>query len=81
MAYEQKEGDVMVFDNGPQEDKKPRFTGKALVGGKTLRVALWPWQSKDGKSRGFSGEIEEFREKPEGQEAVANKEQGGGDWF
>lgn len=42
MAYEQKEGDIAVFQNDKKgNDKAPDWKGNALINGVKMEVAFW----------------------------------------
>jgi hypothetical protein len=57
--YEVRDGDVSLFENDKEgNDKRPDFTGYAIVDGTKMNVSLWIKNS--GKLR-FSGRIEEPR--------------------
>ena len=55
--YEVRDGDVSMFENDKEgNDKRPDFTGYAIVDGTKMNVSLWTKNS--GRLR-FSGRIEE----------------------
>lgn len=57
--YEVRDGDVSLFENDKEgNDKRPDFTGYAIVDGTKMNVSLWIKNS--GRLR-FSGRIEEPR--------------------
>jgi len=59
MAYEMKEGDISIFVNDKEgNDARPDYTGKALVDGTEMRVALWKRESSGGTAY-LSGRVEE----------------------
>lgn len=41
MAYQQKEGDIAVFKNDSDNERAPKWKGKALINGQVMEVALW----------------------------------------
>lgn len=42
MAYEQKEGDIAIFQNTKKtKETQPDYTGTALINGEVMKVALW----------------------------------------
>ena len=46
MAYEMKEGDISVFPNDKEgNENRPDLTGKVLLKGEEMRVALWEKES------------------------------------
>ena len=59
MAYEMKEGDISIFVNDKEgNDARPDYTGKALIDGTEMRVAMWKTQSAGGNTF-LSGKVEE----------------------
>ena len=58
MAYEQKNGDLIISKNKHKQDgdNKPDLTGQALVNGQKMKIALWK-KGKDGRVF-YSGKIE-----------------------
>ena len=59
MAYEMKEKTFSLFENDKKgNDKAPDWRGKALIGGKEMRIAIWKRKSASGIEY-LSGIIEE----------------------
>lgn len=55
MAFEQKEGQGALFKNDRKaQPNQPDYTGNALVGGVTMRVAAWIKEGKKGKFMSLS---------------------------
>ena len=60
MAYEMKEGDISVFPNDKEgNENRPDLTGKVLLKGEEMRVALWGKESSTTGNKFYSGKIEE----------------------
>ena len=58
-AYEAKEGDISIFINDKEgNEKRPDFTGYALVGPDLKKMDVSLWIKESGKLR-FSGKIKE----------------------
>ena len=58
MAYERKDGDIVVFKNNrKQEERQPDMTGSALINGVEYSVSFWTKEGTNGKF--LSGRIEE----------------------
>lgn len=48
--YEQQDNTGVLFKNDKQgNDKRPDYTGRVMVDGKTLRIAAWIKEGKKGK--------------------------------
>lgn len=59
MAYELKNNTFSLFENDKKgNDKSPDWRGKALIGGKEMRIAIWKRKSASGIEY-LSGSIEE----------------------
>ena len=59
MAYEMKDNTFSLFENDKKgNDKSPDWRGKALIGGKEMRIAVWKRKSASGIEY-LSGSIEE----------------------
>ena len=59
MAYELKNNTFSLFENDKKgNDKSPDWRGKALIGGKEMRIAVWKRKSASGIEY-LSGSIEE----------------------
>lgn len=57
-GYEMKEGQVSVFINDKEgNEKRPDYTGKALLNGKEYRVSFWKENSASGMTY-LSGTIQ-----------------------
>ena len=51
MAYEKKDGDMVIFANSNRKtEKHPALTGELLLGGTTYDIALWPKPDRNGKT-------------------------------
>ena len=51
MAYEKKDGDMVIFANSNRKtEKHPSLTGELLLGGTTYDIALWPKPDRNGKT-------------------------------
>lgn len=50
MAYDQKDNEVTLWQQEKKSEKSPSYSGKGLVNGKEVRVALWNNTSKNGKT-------------------------------
>ena len=60
MAYEMREGDISVFPNDKEgNENRPDLTGKVLLNGQEMRVALWEKESSTTGNKFLSGKIEE----------------------
>ena len=60
MAYELREGDISVFPNDKEgNENRPDLTGKVLLNGQEMRVALWEKESSTTGNKFLSGKIEE----------------------
>lgn len=71
-GYEMKEGQVSVFINDKQgNEKRPDYTGKALLNGKEYRVSFWKEKSASGMTY-LSGTIQ----LPKGSAASSEQEDG-----
>ena len=58
-AYEAKEGDISIFINDKEgNEKRPDFTGYALIGPDLKKMDVSLWIKESGKLR-FSGKIKE----------------------
>jgi hypothetical protein len=56
MAYEQREGDIVIFKNDKATGNQPQYRGTAMVDGTKKNISLWV---KDGsKGKFFAGKIE-----------------------
>ena len=56
MAYEQKEGDVIIFKNQTDNERAPQYKGHVFLNGEKRQISLWV---KDGnKGKFFAGSIE-----------------------
>ena len=53
-----KEGQVSLFKADKTSDVQPDYTGKVMISGKIMRIALWEKTSDKGKF--FSGKISDF---------------------
>ena len=65
MAYEQKDGDLIIFKNEQAEGNQPPYTGKGIFNGEVIRVALWVKEGAKGKF--FAGRIQSEADRPETQ--------------
>ena len=54
--YELEEGQITIFRNEKAQDKQPLYKGTAKLNSKLLEIALWVWESKEGKKY-FNGKI------------------------
>ena len=71
MAYEMKDNTFSLFENDKKgNDKAPDWRGKALIGGKEMRIAVWKRKSASGIEY-LSGSIEEPFKPAEQPQAVA----------
>jgi hypothetical protein len=59
MAYEQKEGEISIFRNEKRQGNQPEYTGKALLNGEQLDIALWVKEANGKKF--FAGKIQKKR--------------------
>ena len=60
MAYEMKQGEISVFPNDKEGNENlPDLTGKVLLKGEEMRVALWEKESSTTGNKFLSGKIEE----------------------
>ena len=50
MEYDQKDNEVTLWQQEKKSEKSPSYSGKGLVNGKEVRVALWNNTSKNGKT-------------------------------
>lgn len=60
---EQKEGQGVIFKNSKTKETQPDYTGKAMIHGKMVDVALWVKEGQKGKF--FSVSIKDKEPKPE----------------
>jgi hypothetical protein len=54
MAYEQRDNNGTLFKNDKKDpndpsDKKPHYTGEAMVNGEAVRISAWVKDGKNGK--------------------------------
>lgn len=50
MAYEKKDGDIILFRNNKRDkDTQPVMRGELLLGGTTYEVALWGKPDRNGE--------------------------------
>ena len=55
-----REGDISVFQNDKEgNENRPDLTGKVLLNGQEMRVALWEKESSTTGNKFLSGKIEE----------------------
>ena len=68
---EQKEGQGVIFKNSKTKETQPDYTGKAMIHGKMVDVALWVKEGQKGKF--FSVSI---KDKTESKQEVTDAEDG-----
>lgn len=57
MAYEQKNGELVIFKNEKKTDRQPDYKGRGLdLNGQEIEIALWVKQGKEQKF--FSARIQ-----------------------
>ena len=71
MAYEQKEGDVIIFKNQTDNERAPQYKGHVFLNGEKRQISLWV---KDGaKGKFFIGSIELAPRQPAPQTAQTSQ--------